>query len=84
MDTYKDAVTLNDLWAAGEAPWKVWDASGIDAVMACALVTGGHGFVVAPGSPGVAGAWRHGRVVRPPAHDGRGPRRSGCWESTAT
>jgi glucose-1-phosphate cytidylyltransferase len=23
MDTYKDAVQLNDLWAAG-APWKVW------------------------------------------------------------
>ena len=22
MDTYKDAVMLNDLWAAGEAPWK--------------------------------------------------------------
>ena len=24
MDTYKDAVTLNDLWSSG-APWKVWD-----------------------------------------------------------
>jgi glucose-1-phosphate cytidylyltransferase len=24
MDTYKDAVTLNDLWASGAAPWKVW------------------------------------------------------------
>ena len=24
MDTYKDWITLNDLWAAGEAPWKVW------------------------------------------------------------
>ncbi len=23
MDTYKDAITLNDLWA-GDAPWKVW------------------------------------------------------------
>jgi glucose-1-phosphate cytidylyltransferase len=23
MDTYKDAVVLNDLWEAGEAPWKV-------------------------------------------------------------
>jgi glucose-1-phosphate cytidylyltransferase len=22
MDTYKDAVALNDLWAAGEAPWR--------------------------------------------------------------
>src|SRR5438309_2307537 len=24
MDTYKDAVLLNDLWSAGPAPWKVW------------------------------------------------------------
>lgn len=24
MDTYKDAVTLNDLWASGRPPWKVW------------------------------------------------------------
>jgi glucose-1-phosphate cytidylyltransferase len=24
MDTYKDAVLLNDLWQAGEAPWKTW------------------------------------------------------------
>jgi glucose-1-phosphate cytidylyltransferase len=25
MDTYKDAVLLNDLWAEGTAPWKLWD-----------------------------------------------------------
>jgi glucose-1-phosphate cytidylyltransferase len=25
MDTYKDAVLLNDLWASGNAPWKLWD-----------------------------------------------------------
>lgn len=24
MDTYKDAVALNDLWASGEAPWRMW------------------------------------------------------------
>ena len=24
MDTYKDATRLNDLWAAGEAPWRLW------------------------------------------------------------
>jgi glucose-1-phosphate cytidylyltransferase len=24
MDTYKDAVELNDLWASGEPPWTVW------------------------------------------------------------
>ena len=28
MDTYKDAVVLNDLWAAGEAPWRIWDGAG--------------------------------------------------------
>jgi glucose-1-phosphate cytidylyltransferase len=25
MDTYKDAVLLNDLWSAGQAPWKLWE-----------------------------------------------------------
>jgi glucose-1-phosphate cytidylyltransferase len=24
MDTYKDAVELGDLWAQGQAPWKLW------------------------------------------------------------
>ena len=24
MDTYKDAVELNDLWSTGHPPWKVW------------------------------------------------------------
>lgn len=28
MDTYKDAVLLNDLWAGGDAPWDVWDRVG--------------------------------------------------------
>jgi glucose-1-phosphate cytidylyltransferase len=31
MDTYKDAVTLNDLWASGDAPWRIWDAAGAQA-----------------------------------------------------
>jgi glucose-1-phosphate cytidylyltransferase len=31
MDTYKDAVLLNDLWASGKAPWRVWDAAGAEA-----------------------------------------------------
>jgi glucose-1-phosphate cytidylyltransferase len=26
MDTYKDAVYLDDLWSAGRAPWRVWGA----------------------------------------------------------
>jgi glucose-1-phosphate cytidylyltransferase len=26
MDTYKDAVVLNDLWAGDRAAWRVWDA----------------------------------------------------------
>jgi glucose-1-phosphate cytidylyltransferase len=25
MDTYKDAVVLNDLWAAGSPPWRLWE-----------------------------------------------------------
>jgi glucose-1-phosphate cytidylyltransferase len=29
MDTYKDAVTLNDLWASGRAPWRVWEREGV-------------------------------------------------------
>jgi glucose-1-phosphate cytidylyltransferase len=24
MDTYKDAIVLNDLWASGDAPWCLW------------------------------------------------------------
>lgn len=31
MDTYKDAVVLNDLWASGKAPWQVWDAAAVEA-----------------------------------------------------
>ncbi len=27
MDTYKDAVALNDLWAGGSAPWRLWEAA---------------------------------------------------------
>ncbi len=25
MDTYREFTMLNDLWAACEAPWKVWE-----------------------------------------------------------
>jgi len=25
LDTYKDAVLLNDLWAAGAPPWRTWE-----------------------------------------------------------
>jgi glucose-1-phosphate cytidylyltransferase len=31
MDTYKDAVELNDLWAAGRAAWRIWDPTPVDA-----------------------------------------------------
>lgn len=30
MDTYKDSIELNDLWASGEAPWRVWGEPGED------------------------------------------------------
>ena len=31
MDTYKDAVTLDDLWRSGGAPWAVWERERIEA-----------------------------------------------------
>lgn len=31
MDTYKDALVLNDLWASGEPPWAVWPVAGAGA-----------------------------------------------------
>ncbi|MGN6255494.1 MAG: sugar phosphate nucleotidyltransferase [Solirubrobacterales bacterium] len=31
MDTYKDAVVLGDLWAAGRAPWRIWGAAEVEA-----------------------------------------------------
>ncbi|HEV7614626.1 MAG TPA: sugar phosphate nucleotidyltransferase [Solirubrobacterales bacterium] len=31
MDTYKDAVTLNDLWAGDEAPWRLWEPAAAEA-----------------------------------------------------
>jgi glucose-1-phosphate cytidylyltransferase len=31
MDTYKDAVVLNDLWTAGQAPWRIWDREPVEA-----------------------------------------------------
>ena len=43
MDTYKDAVTLNDLCASGDAPWAVWEnqVSGDSADPAIAAGGGG-------------------------------------------
>ena len=29
MDTYKDAILLNDLWDGGSPPWRVWDAAAV-------------------------------------------------------
>lgn len=31
MDTYKDAVVLNDLWAGGRAAWRIWDPAPVEA-----------------------------------------------------
>jgi glucose-1-phosphate cytidylyltransferase len=31
MDTYKDAVVLNDLWGSGRAPWQIWDREAAEA-----------------------------------------------------
>jgi glucose-1-phosphate cytidylyltransferase len=30
MDTYKDAVVLNDLWSSGRAAWRIWDPAPVD------------------------------------------------------
>ena len=53
MDTYKDAVLLNDLWDAGEPPW-----TGVErgARAMRALVTGARGF---------AGSWLAGLFSSP-------------------
>ena len=59
MDTYKDAVVLDDLWNSGRAPWRVWDAAAAGAVKR-ALVTGGHGFVASQPGAGAARARRRG------------------------
>ena len=32
MDTYKDAIVLNDLWESGEAPWRLWREGSASAV----------------------------------------------------
>jgi hypothetical protein len=29
MDTYKDAVLLDDLWRAGDAPWQAWEPTRV-------------------------------------------------------
>jgi glucose-1-phosphate cytidylyltransferase len=31
MDTYKDAVLLNDLWTSGRAAWRIWDQAPAEA-----------------------------------------------------
>jgi glucose-1-phosphate cytidylyltransferase len=31
MDTYKDAVVLNDLWTSGRAAWRIWDTASVEA-----------------------------------------------------
>ena len=85
MDTYKDAVTLNDLWGdRARHLGPCGSADPRDPVPASSLVTGGRGFV---------GAWlcralleRGDRVVsldRPATRSG-GPRRSGSWGSRAS
>ena len=30
VDTYKDAVQLNDLWSGGRAAWRIWDSASVD------------------------------------------------------
>jgi glucose-1-phosphate cytidylyltransferase len=40
MDTYKDAVSLNDMWQSGQAPWHLWrERAGVKQPAAGALET---------------------------------------------
>jgi glucose-1-phosphate cytidylyltransferase len=48
MDTYKDAVALNDMWAGGAAPWCMWDSEH-DA--SAGPGEGASGRAPSPGSP---------------------------------
>jgi glucose-1-phosphate cytidylyltransferase len=43
MDTFKDKIALDDLWAEGQAPWRVWEMSREPA----GRITGGARSVVA-------------------------------------
>ncbi len=43
MDTYKDAVTLNDLCASGDAPWVVWETQMSEDSADPAIAAGGGG-----------------------------------------
>ena len=46
MDTYKDAVVLNDLWGAWRAPLDdIWESRRCGGTRERSLVTGAHGFV---------------------------------------
>lgn len=39
MDTYKDAIVLNDLWSAGSPPWRIWESSTSDEPVAAGTDT---------------------------------------------
>ena len=52
MDTYREFTMLNELWASGQAPWKVW--SRMTWADRSVLVTGATGFV---------GSWLTRRLV---------------------
>ena len=71
MDTYKDAVLLNDLWAGGDAPWKVWALR--------AGVTGASGLVgrhlVAGARASARAATRSSTLARRPTSSSTSPRR---------
>jgi glucose-1-phosphate cytidylyltransferase len=50
MDTYKDAVALNDLWASGGAPWRLWEEPG-SSVRQAAGPKQGHRVANPPQAP---------------------------------
>ena len=54
MDTLKDALSLNEMWDSGVAPWRLWDAAPRDAVAADDGAPAGDGARGASSPPLVA------------------------------
>ena len=66
MDTYKDAVVLNDLWAAGGRPWRAWDATPRGRGRWRATRSSpAPAASSAPGSAGRCSSAARGRLARP-------------------
>ena len=73
MDTYKDAVALNDLWASGAAPWR----TVVEAVRGASARAESLSMIVLGIDPGLANAG-YGVVARRGTAGRRGWRSTGA------